>query len=219
MARTRIKICCIQNAGEVRLAVRYGADALGLVAAMPSGPGPIPEEEIAGIVPLVPPAVSSFLLTSEREADAIVNQQQRTGASTLQLVDAVTPEVRRELKRRLPGVKLVQVIHVTGESALEAAREAAETSDGILLDSGSPDAEVRVLGGTGRTHDWPLSRRIREAIDLPLFLAGGLRPENVAEAIRQVQPYAVDVCTGVRDDYRLDEGKLNAFVNAVRSQD
>lgn len=199
------------------MAVRYGADAVGLVAAMPSGPGPISEKKIAEIVPTVPPGVASFLLTSEIEAEAIIAQQQKTGANTLQLVDSVDEDVRIELKRQLPGIKLVQVIHVQDETALEEAVDAADTSDAILLDSGSPDADVRVLGGTGKTHDWELSRRIRNEIDVPLFLAGGLRPDNVAEAIRVVRPYAVDVCTGVREDYRLDEAKLDAFVRVIRS--
>jgi phosphoribosylanthranilate isomerase len=221
MNRTRIKICCIQSPAEVELAVRYGADAVGLVSGMPSGPGPIEEEVIRESALRTPPGVASFLLTSLVEADGIIEQQRRTGANTLQLVDAVEPAVRERIKRELPGIGIVQVIHVEGEEALGQAIEAARTSDAVLLDSGSPGAEVKVLGGTGRVHDWSLSRRIRDSIAVPLFLAGGLNPGNIEEAIAAVEPYGVDICTGIRreTDYMLDEQKLHDYVRAVQTAD
>ncbi len=215
MRRTRIKICCIQSAAEARLAIEQGADALGLVGAMPSGPGPIDDAKIAAIAAIVPPPLATFLLTSETTAAAIVAHARRCRTNTLQLVDRVAPATYAELRAALPGIKLVQVIHVGGEEQVAEARELAPLVDALLLNSGRPNEAVRVLGGTGRTHDWAISRRIVEAAHCPVFLAGGLRPDNVGAAIRAVRPFGVDLCTGVRTDYRLDAAKLEAFVAAV----
>lgn len=215
MGRVRVKICCIASVEEAKLAVAAGADALGLVGPMPSGPGPIADDLIAEIAATVPPPVATFLLTSETEPDAIVGHARRCGTSTLQLVDRVAPSTYAELRAALPGIKLVQVIHVTGPEAVEDARAAAPHVDALLLDSGQPHAEVRVLGGTGMVHDWAVSRRIVEAAGRPVFLAGGLRAHNVARAIDEVAPYALDLCTGVRTDWRLDASKLADFMAAV----
>jgi phosphoribosylanthranilate isomerase len=215
--KTRFKICCIQSIEEARLAIRHGASAIGLVSAMPSGVGPISEDLIAGIAADVPPGVSSFLLTSKQNTDSIITQQRKTRVNTLQLVDAVPINTYRELRRTLPGIGIVQVIHVLDDDALREARSVAPYVDAILLDSGNPRLPVKELGGTGRTHDWRISRRIRDEIGLPVFLAGGLNPRNVAEAIRQVCPYAVDVCSGVRTDGRLDEEKLSRFIREVET--
>lgn len=213
--KARVKICCIRSIKEAELAVRYGASALGFVSTMPSGPGPISEDLIAEIIPRVPPGVSSFLLTSQLDALSIIHQQNRTRASALQLVDAVPPETYRKLREVLPGIALVQVVHVTGSDAIEAAKSVARFVDAILLDSGNPDLPVKELGGTGRVHDWSVSRAIREQVGIPIFLAGGLRPENVADAIRYVRPFAVDVCSGVRTTGMLDEEKLSRFFAQV----
>lgn len=213
----RIKVCCIRDAAELAAAVRHGASAVGLVSEMPSGPGPIPEERIAELASAVPPGVSSFLLTSATDVARIAEQQRRCGVDTIQLCDRLSPRSRSALRRELPGVRLVQVVHVEGEAAVDEAREAREASDALLLDSGRPDAERRELGGTGRTHDWEISRRIREAADVPVFLAGGLHPDNVSEAVRRVRPYGVDVCSGLRSDGMLDDSRVRAFVAAAGS--
>lgn len=215
MPRPRVKICCIASPAEARLAVEAGASALGLVSAMPSGPGVIDEDTIARIVREVPPGVASFLLTSRQDVAGIVLQQRHTRADTLQLVDALPAGAHAELRAALPGIRLVQVIHVTGEESLAEAAAVAPQVDAILLDSGNPAAAVKELGGTGRTHDWSLSRRIRDAVGKPLFLAGGLRSANVAQAIAAVAPYGLDVCSGVRSDGRLDAAKLDAFFGAL----
>lgn len=198
--------------------MRHGADLIGLVSEMPSGPGVIPEEDITAIAPSVPPGVTSVLLTSRREAAAIIEQQQRTRVQAIQLVDHVPADQLQALRQKLPGIRLIQVVHVTGEKALDAAVLVSAQVDAILLDSGNPRAQRKTLGGTGRTHDWEISRRIVEAANLPVFLAGGLAPENVSEAVRRVKPFGVDVCSGVRTDGRLDEEKLTAFVQAVRQR-
>jgi phosphoribosylanthranilate isomerase len=216
VTRTRIKICCMQSVEEAELAVRYGADAVGLVSAMPSGPGPIAEALIASIARRVPPGVATFLLTSNRDAAAIADQVRRLGPTTVQIVDRPEPGCWAALRSALPSTTLVQVVHVTGPSALDEALAAAPHVDAVLLDSGNPALPVKELGGTGRTHDWRTSRSIREAVGVPLWLAGGLTPENVAEAIETVRPFGVDVCSGVRINGMLDEEKLARFVEDVR---
>ncbi|MDP2360890.1 MAG: phosphoribosylanthranilate isomerase [bacterium] len=214
--RPRIKICCISSVDEARQAIALGADALGLVSYMPSGPGVIPEELIAEIAAAVPPTVATFLLTSRREADAIVEQHARCRTSTIQLVDAVEEGELARLRRQLPHVKLVQVIHVVGEHSREEAKRIAGQVDALLLDSGNPALAVKELGGTGRVHDWRISRRIREEVPLPVFLAGGLNAANVQEAIQGVRPFGLDLCSGVRRDGRLDQRKLREFMRAVQ---
>ena len=212
----RIKICCISSVEEANLAICSGASALGFVSAMPSGPGVIDERLIAEIIRTVPPAVATFLLTSRQDADAIIDQQQRCRANTLQLVDHVAEGELIRLRRALPGIALVQVIHVAGPESIDDACTIAPHVDAVLLDSGNQTLAVKELGGTGRTHDWTISRKIREQCGRPLFLAGGLRPENVRDAIEQVRPFGVDICSGVRRHGKLDESTLRAFVAATR---
>jgi phosphoribosylanthranilate isomerase len=211
----RLKVCCISSPEEAALALRHGADALGLVSHMPSGPGVLPESEIARIAAGVPPGVSRFLLTSHTRADPIVGQQRRCGVDTLQLCDAMEVGAHQHLRQALPGVRLVQVIHVEGPAAGDEARRVAPLVDAILLASGRPGLGVKQLGGTGRTHDWSVSRAIRDAVGVPVFLAGGLTPENVAEAIRRVRPFGLDVCSGLRSEGRLDESRLSRFAAAA----
>ncbi|HWH84919.1 MAG TPA: phosphoribosylanthranilate isomerase [Burkholderiaceae bacterium] len=212
-----VKVCCISSVAEARLAVAAGASALGLVSAMPSGPGVIGEALIAQIAAQVPPPVATFLLTALQHADAIVAQHARCRTSTIQLVDRVEPHELARLRAALPGIRLVQVIHVDGEASIDEAIETAKHVDALLLDSGNQKLAVKELGGTGRTHDWRLSRRIRDAAKVPLFLAGGLTPANVAEAIAAVEPFGLDLCSGVRTDGALDAAKLHAFMRAVRA--
>lgn len=211
LPRPRVKICCIASVEEARAAVECGASAVGLVSEMPSGPGVISEELIAEIAARVPPPVATFLLTCRQDAPSIVEQQRRCRVNTIQLCDRVPREVYGELRAGLPGVSLVQVVHVRGEESVEEALMAAPHADALLLDSGNQALAVKELGGTGRTHDWRLSRRIRDSVSVPVFLAGGLRPENVAEAVETVRPFGLDVCSGVRTDGRLDAGKLKRF--------
>ena len=215
-AQTRIKVCCIASEEEAALAIAMGASAIGLVSRMPSGPGPIPEARIRDIARIVPPGVATFLLTSETTAEPIIAQQRYCGTNTLQLVDEVEPGVHAALRAALPGVKIVQVIHVRDDDSVAEARQVSPHVDAILLDSGNPSLATKELGGTGRAHDWAVSRRIREAVKVPVYLAGGLNPQNVAKAIAQVEPFGVDVCSGLRTEGRLDAEKLEHFMRAVR---
>lgn len=214
-AHIKIKICCIASVEEARLAVQLGAAAIGLVAQMPSGPGPIENHLIKTIAASVPPPIATFLLTSETMADAIIRHHDHTHTNTIQLVDALQERKYSELKTNLPAVKIVQVIHVTGDESVDEALEVAEYADALLLDSGNPRLAVKELGGTGRVHNWQLSRRIVQLSKVPVFLAGGLHAGNIREAIDTVQPFAVDVCSGVRTDGKLDPYKLETFVKAV----
>ena len=218
-AATRVKICCIASIEEAWLAINHGASALGFVSKMPSGPGPIEEELIAQIAPRIPAGIATFLLTSETTAEPIIAQQHRTRVNTIQLVDAVEPGTHQALKAALPGVAIVQVIHVTGRESVEEAVALSSQVDALLLDSGNPSLSVKELGGTGRVHDWTLSREIRDRASVPVYLAGGLNPSNAAEAIEKVKPFALDVCSGLRSNGALDGAKVDAFMRVVRSTD
>ena len=202
---------------EAWMAIDHGAAALGLVSAMPSGPGPISEDSIAEIAAQIPTPIASFLLTCKQDAPSIIDQQRRLRVNTIQICDRFEPGAHEQLREALPGISLVQVIHVTGSESIAEAVSVAPFVDAILLDSGNQSLPVKELGGTGRTHDWTISARIREAIEVPLFLAGGLNSANVSEAIRSVQPFGVDVCSGVRTEGRLDETKLAAFFKGIQA--
>ncbi len=193
------------------MAVECGASAVGLVSEMPSGPGVIAEELIAEIAAHVPPGVATFLLTCRQDAPSIIAQQRRCRVNTIQLCDRVVPDVYSDLRATMPGVSLVQVVHVASEESFDEALTVAPHVDALLLDSGNQSLAVKELGGTGRTHDWRVSRRIRDAVEVPVFLAGGLKPENVADAIEAIRPFGLDVCSGVRTGGKLDEEKLRRF--------
>jgi phosphoribosylanthranilate isomerase len=210
-----VKICCIASHEEAMLATDAGASALGLVSAMPSGPGVIDETLIADIASRVTRPTKTFLLTAQVTAQAIASQHHRCRTTTLQLVDRVTSRELILLRHKLPDVELVQVIHVRDADAITEAKAIAPLVDAILLDSGNQSLAIKQLGGTGRTHDWSISRRIRDVIDKPLYLAGGLNPENVQAAIDAVQPYGVDVCSGLRVGGKLDARKVKAFFSAI----
>jgi phosphoribosylanthranilate isomerase len=216
IARPRVKVCCIASIDEAWMAIDAGASAIGLVSAMPSGPGPIPEDLIAEIAATVPPGISSFLLTCKEDPAEIIDQQRRLRVNTIQICDRLPEGSHRELREALPGVSLVQVVHVTGPESVDEAIAVAPHVDAVLLDSGNQSLPIKELGGTGRTHDWSLSRKIREAIEVPLFLAGGLNSSNVAAAIREVHPFGIDVCSGLRTNGALDHNKLSAFVREIR---
>jgi phosphoribosylanthranilate isomerase len=200
---------------EARLAVAHGASAVGLVSEMPSGPGMIPWDRIREIAAEVPPPIATFLLTCSTDAEEIIEQQRRTGTNTLQLCDRLERGSYTDLRRALPGIALVQVVHVTGQESLREAREVAGEVGALLLDSGNKTQTIKEFGGTGRTHDWTISAAICRQVARPVFLAGGLKPENVAEAVVTVRPFGLDLCTGVRTDGTLDEAKLERFFRQI----
>jgi len=215
--KPKVKICCINSIEEAKLAIEFGASALGLVSEMPSGPGVINEDKIIEIAKSVPPPIATFLLTSKTDANEIINQQRKLRTNTIQIVDELKTGTYQEIKDALPGIKIVQVIHVRDDNSIKEAVKISKGVDAILLDSGNPNLEVKELGGTGRRHNWEISKKIREEIEIPIFLAGGLNHANVREAIETVSPFALDVCSGVRTNGNLDPGKLKLFFDKVRN--
>ncbi len=211
----RIKICCISSITEAQTAISFGASALGLVGKMPSGQGVITDDLINKIAKAIPPPVATFLLTSETSSGGIISHHKKVNTNTIQIVDELKLGSFRDIRERLPNVKIVQVIHILDEKSIDQALKISEKVDALLLDSGNPNLAVKELGGTGRTHNWLLSRKIVEQSKVPVFLAGGLHSGNVREAIDIVQPFGVDVCSGVRTDERLDQKKLEAFFKVV----
>lgn len=215
LLRPKIKICCISTLEEAFLAIILGADALGLVGNMPSGPGVIADELISQISKHIPPPIATFLLTSERKASDIIAHHQKVQTNTIQLVDSLLEMDYAKIREAIPAVKIVQVIHVLNEKQIDEALEIEPWVDAILLDSGNPNLKVKILGGTGNAHDWKLSRKIREAVKKPVFLAGGINAQNVKQAIEEVNPYGIDLCSSVRTNGQLDASKLDIFFKAI----
>ncbi|MDQ3181755.1 MAG: phosphoribosylanthranilate isomerase [Acidobacteriota bacterium] len=209
--KPRVKICCIASVEEANLAIKYGASALGLVSEMPSGPGVISLPKIAEIVRKIPPPIATFLLTCKQTVEEIVVQHRQCLTNTIQICDTLLFENYDKLKTALPAVKIVQVIHVQDKNSIEEAIRIAEMVDAILLDSGNQTLTIKELGGTGRTHDWTISRKIVDAVEIPVFLAGGLKAGNAVEAIQKTRPFGLDLCSGVRMDGKLNEAKLSEF--------
>ena len=212
----RVKICCISSIEEARMAINHGASALGLVSEMPSGPGVISLDKIAEIAAFVPPPIATFLLSSKTDVAQIIEQHQYCHTTTIQIVDRLTVGTYRDLKEALPGISIVQVIHVYDEGSLEEAVSISNEVDAILLDSGNQSATIKELGGTGKVHNWDISRQIVEQLSIPVFLAGGLNPGNIKQAIQSVKPFGIDVCSGVRTNNHLDEKKLGLFFKNIR---
>ena len=213
--KIKVKICCISSIEEAKLAIVHGAAAIGLVGRMPSGPGIITDELINSIAKTVIPPIDSFLLTSETTAEAIIEHHNKVNTTTIQMVDALSGREYHKIREAIPHVKLVQVIHVLDEKAVQEAIEIAEWVDAILLDSGNPNLSTKVLGGTGKTHNWDLSKKIRENISIPTYLAGGINKDNIRKAIDHVQPYGIDLCSSVRTNGQLDELKLEELFKAL----
>jgi len=214
----KIKICCISSIEEAEMAIQAGATAIGLVGQMPSGPGIIEDNLIAEIANAVKGRVKTFLLTSESTLEGILAHYEKSQTTTIQLVKKLGYGVHADLKKALPDVEIVQVIHVQDEWAMNEAAELMPFVDALLLDTGKPNAAIPILGGTGKTHDWSISEKIVRLSTIPVYLAGGLNPENVAEAIAQVQPNGVDLCSGVRTMGRLDKEKLHNFIAASKGE-
>jgi phosphoribosylanthranilate isomerase len=218
MKKPKVKICCIQSIEEAELAIKYGASAIGLVSEMPSGPGVISEDLIEKISAVVPSTIHTFLLTSKLDADSIIEQHRKCKTTTLQIVDRVKTNVLIKLKKELPAIQLVQVIHVNGDESITEAKNAAQFVDALLLDSGNQKLKVKKLGGTGRTHDWTISRKIRDAVSIPVYLAGGINTNNVLDAVKEVEPFGIDLCSGVRENGKLSEKRLEEFFSVLHDR-
>jgi len=213
----QVKICCISSLAEAKMAIGAGADILGLVSHMPSGPGVIEDQQIKSILNGINNKVNTFLLTSKLKVDEIIDQHNEMPCTSIQFVDYLELESLKILREQLPSIEFVQVVHVENESSIEKAKIYESFVDCILLDSGKPSNTVKILGGTGLVHNWEISAEIVKQLNKPVFLAGGLNSENVKTAISTVKPYGVDLCSGVRTDGNLDEKKLYDFMHEVRS--
>jgi phosphoribosylanthranilate isomerase len=213
--KVKVKICCISSIEEAKLAIAHGAAAIGLVGRMPSGPGIITDELIQSIAKTVIPPIDSFLLTCETTAEKVIEHHKKVNTTTIQIVDALTDRQYLKIREAIPHVKLVQVIHVLDENSIQEAIEISEFVDAILLDSGNPNLSTKVLGGTGKTHNWDISKKIRENISIPTYLAGGINKDNVRKAIEHVEPFGIDLCSSVRTNGQLDERKLEELFKAL----
>ena len=210
-----VKICCIKSIQEAQMAIKCGASVLGLVGPMPSGPGIIDNKLISKIVQSIPQHIDTFLLTSETTAKNIITHHQAVNTTSIQLVDELPKKEYQTIRKYLPEVKIIQVIHVIDNNSIKHANDVSHYVDAILLDSGNPNLKIKELGGTGRTHDWDISKKIRDSIEIPLFLAGGLNHRNIKNAINHVNPYGIDLCSSVRTNDNLDIHKLETFFNSL----
>ena len=212
---TKVKICCIQSITEAQIAIENGVFAIGLVSKMPSGPGVIAESKIRAIAKWAPENIKTVLLTSLQNAVEIIAQHKYCGTDVIQLVDSQDIKTYQILKKELPKVEIMQVIHVINDNSITEALEISKYVDMLLLDSGNPNLGTKKLGGTGKTHNWQISREIVNKVDKPVFLAGGLNSGNIAEAIEKVNPFGVDICSGVRTDGVLSTHKVNSFIQKI----
>ena len=217
MIKPKIKICCISSIEEAQMAIRLGASAIGLVSEMPSGPGVISEEAISEIAKNAPVDIKTFLLTSKQNAKEIIEQIFRCNPTTVQIVDELVEGDYLDIKRELPQIEIVQVLHVNDKNSIDEAIKISKKVDAILLDSGNQKLDVKELGGTGRTHDWSISKKIVDAVSVPVFLAGGINSKNVVDAIKSVNPYGLDLCSSVRTNDKLDPEKITEFFNTINS--
>jgi len=213
------KICCIRSLDEAQIVVRAGADAIGFVGIDPPTQRTLADDSIAQIIQEVTHSVSTVLLTASTSAEAIASQLKRTGASDVQLSAEISEEELGKLANSEPGIRRIKVVHVEGQQSLQAINRYSSLVDRFLLDSGNPNVARPVYGGTGRTHDWTVSAEFVRKSPIPVYLAGGLTPENVAKAISQVRPSGVDLCSGVRTADKLDPAKLLAFMSAIQALD
>ncbi len=213
-SRRLLKVCCLQSVEEAHVALSGGADLLGFVGDGTGDWGPISISVIASIVAGLPAGARSVLLTSFTRLDAIVDRCREVRPYAVQLTDGFDGDLSR-LRRAVGDTRIFFTVHVTGREVIGPALEASNWADAVMLDSGSPRAPEKVLGATGRVHDWSISAEIVRSASCPIFLAGGIRPDNVAAAIHEVSPLGVDVASGVRASGRLDENALREMSLAL----
>jgi phosphoribosylanthranilate isomerase len=211
----RVKVCGITTEADAWAAIELGVDALGfLVGLLHESEDALSAHDAGKIVAGLPPFIGTTLVTHRADPADVLDLLGHVRPQVVQLHGAYPPGRIPTLRDAFPATRVIKTVHVDGEASIAAAVEAARYADGVLLDSRTPTR----IGGTGLTHDWSSSRRIRDTLaPTPVILAGGLTPDNVADAIERVQPYAVDVNSGVS----LRRGKkspplIAAFVRAAR---
>ena len=212
---TRVKICGIKNIEDARAAYEAGADELGFHVALDGGRSPLTPESAAEMIRMLPGGVSSVVVTSATQPAQLIEIAKKTGANVLQLYGDATPEQVRAVKAELPNIVIWKVLNVSDDSSIAKAKEYEGAADAIALDTLNKETGVR--GGSGKTHDWNISKKIVESVSIPVVLAGGLTPENVAEAITTVHPAGVDVNSGVSNpDGSKDIEKVRAFITNAK---
>lgn len=210
MSRVRVKICGITSLRDLNLAVEAGADAVGFIVDVPRTPRNLPIEEAKKLMRAAPVFVETVIVTVPEDLDHLVKICEVLTPNAIQVHGL--SGLRREIRERLPEIHLIGAVKVKPDLDIDVATK--DFFDAILIDSYVPGMH----GGTGVTHDWELSKRVREAIHpKPLILAGGLKPENVREAILKVKPYAVDVSSGVESHPGVkDREKVFDFIRKVK---
>ncbi|MDQ1275169.1 MAG: phosphoribosylanthranilate isomerase [Euryarchaeota archaeon] len=223
--KTRIKICGIRSPDDIQMAALYGADAVGFITEVPvESPRKLDSDTAAALVSRVPKCLDSVMVIMPENSSRALELIEKVRPDIVQIHSDLSPvelEIIRE-KTDIPIIKTLSVPAGLGASKIQSlvnrllkeVRELEKSGvvDSLLLDSGIAGR----TGGTGCIHDWDLSRRIAEETELPLILAGGLKPENVQEAIRVVSPYAVDTASGVETLGKKDAVKIRSFIEEVR---
>lgn len=207
----RVKICGITRGADLEAAVEAGADAVGFVADVSvESPREVDVATAAELVADVPPFVSSVLVTMGDSPDRVVDTARTVRPDVLQVHGTFDAEQLGYLRSET-GTKLVVAVN---SSDHERARDIDAAADAILVDSTTDEH----AGGTGRTHDWDATHELVQELRSPVVLAGGLTPENVTEAIRIVEPFGVDVASGVEQSGGIkDHMAVSTFVqNAER---
>lgn len=210
MTTTRVKICGLTNAPDLDRAVAAGADAVGVIADVAvETPRELSSRRARELVAGVPPFVTSVLVTMPETPAAAIDLHRQVGADSIQIHGSLTPAEIAELVERTD----VSIIAAIDGSSREIDAY-ADAADAILVDTTDESGG----GGTGQTHDWERTRAIRESIDAPLIVAGGLTPENVGAAIDAVGPFGVDTASGVeRAGGKKDHDAVDAFVARARN--
>jgi phosphoribosylanthranilate isomerase len=211
----RVKICGIRRVEDALAAVHAGADAVGCLVGLDyATPDRVDPAAARVIFESLPPFVARVLVTHRTGLADVTALMRESGATVAQLHGEFPTVAISALREALPYAAIVKSVHVTGEESIAAAVAASRVADAVLLDT---KARGRI-GGTGVTHDWSISARIAATSSKPVILAGGLTPDNVAEAIAHVRPYAVDVNSGTRGaDGFKDHAKVRAFIDAART--
>ena|SRR3989338_1549260 len=211
----QVKICGITNIETARAVASLGADMLGFHVELEHSRNPLTRDMASEIISQLPPTCSAVLVTSATEPEKIARLVKKTAVTAVQLHGDI--EEMSKLKSELPNIKLYKVVNVFDKSAIEEAKGYEGIADALVLDSAIKETGQR--GGTGKTHDWDISRKIVEATSLPVILAGGLNPNNVSEAISKVRPYAVDVNSGVSNpDGTKNLEKVKLFVERAKQR-
>ena len=205
---TRVKVCGVRTPEDALACASAGADAVGMLVDVSISPRSVTAGRAKAIVASLPPLVTSVIVMMPSSAEDVVDAGRRIRPGAIQLHGSEPPEMLRKIRRQLPWARLIKTIHVGAGGEVETARSYEGAADAVLLDTLTPRQ-----GGSGKAHDWGVSARVVEAVNMPALLAGGLSPANVADAVRKARPFAVDVSSGVENGhYRKDPEKVRAFI-------